>query len=143
MVLTSNGIQSYVIYAYGNLEKHKQKIEVGHHINSDNTSCLLPAYDAENSIQLTCRSNVNIPGIFVVGVTRDSKFQCDGNVSSYEIAPIISVDMYPYGRSVGDSLLSSGDDVSYDVLQNVPFFSPNGNNIHVPYFIENLLIHLS
>ncbi|XP_057293256.1 MAM and LDL-receptor class A domain-containing protein 2-like isoform X2 [Hydractinia symbiolongicarpus] len=80
-ILTSNGEKTYAILSYDTLEYHNQfssKIPKVGFKGSVNHYCNF-VEDEKHSMKLQCRSNVFMPGVFVVGLTRNTDFQCNAN----------------------------------------------------------------
>lgn len=85
-ILTSNGEKTYAILSYGKLQYHKEtsssfatagfKVSGNHYCTFVNKK--------RTSMKLQCRSNVFSPGLYVVGLTPASEYQCDmgGNLTN-------------------------------------------------------------
>ncbi|XP_057293508.1 uncharacterized protein LOC130622121 isoform X2 [Hydractinia symbiolongicarpus] len=86
-ILTSNGEKTYAILSYDKLQYHKEtssRFATAGFKVSGNHYCTF-VNKKRTSMKLQCRSNVFSPGLYVVGLTPTSEYQCDmgGNLTNF------------------------------------------------------------
>ncbi|XP_057295079.1 uncharacterized protein LOC130623591 isoform X2 [Hydractinia symbiolongicarpus] len=82
-IIASNGTTSYAVITYDNLEYYtapRGRIAKVGFKGSNRHHCDFPGSNTE-TIKLKCRSNVFVPGLFVVGLTPNAKYECNAGGS--------------------------------------------------------------
>ncbi|XP_057294911.1 uncharacterized protein LOC130623439 isoform X2 [Hydractinia symbiolongicarpus] len=82
-ILASDGSKTYAIINYDEITYYSSPTtpqvrlaRVGFKVNN-NKLCSFPGTRTNEVLKLTCRSNVFVPGLFVVGLTPNADFQCN------------------------------------------------------------------